>query len=476
MTEPGPRTAQARNRWWTVALLVAGIFIASMDLFIVNVALPNIQRSIHTSDSDLQLVNAIYALFYGVLIITSSRLGDRYGRKIMFMLGVVLFTASSLLCGLATSPAVLVGFRALQGMGSAAMVPQVLPTLHVLFRPEERQRALGVYGAALGLGAMVGQLSGGMLVSADLFGLGWRLVFLVNVPIGIAIVIAGVRLIGDSHEERPKDLDLAGVLVLTATLILCMYPLIASAGVRWEPWMIGALVASVVAGVAFARVERGVASRGGNPLVRAELFRARGYTLAVVALSLAQSTLAGSILVYTLHMQLGMGFSALAVGASLGGPAIGYTLASLATGELVRRWGGLVAITGSCVMALGSGAVVLLAAVEQADLEPQMIVAPLLASAVGRGLMFTPSIHLAFRRVKPEYLGMASGVLHTSAQLGNLLGICIIGSAFFAVRHLASGSPSHRSQVAFIASSTAIVAVSLLSLAGVWLAQRASDR
>jgi MFS family permease len=421
-------------------------------------------------------VIAIYSLFYGVLIITSSRLGDRYGRKVMFMLGVVLFTTSSLLCGLATSPAALIGFRALQGVGSAAMVPQVLPTLHVLFRPDERQGALGVYGAALGLGAMVGQLAGGMLVSADLFGLGWRLVFLVNAPVGIAIVIAGWRLIGDSHEERPKHLDLAGVLVLTATLVLCMYPLIASGGVRWEPWMIGALVVSVVAGVAFARVERVVASRGGNPLVHAELFRSRGYTQAAVALSLSQSTLAGFILVYTLHMQLGMGFSALAVGASLGGPAIGYTLASLATGELVRRWGGLVAITGSWAMILGSGAVVILAAVEQEDLEPQMIVAPLLASAVGRGLMFTPSIHVAFRRVKAEHLGMASGVLNTSAQLGNLLGICIIGSAFFAVRHFASGSPSHRSLVAFIAASAAIVVVSMLSLAGVWLAQRDSDR
>jgi hypothetical protein len=173
-------------------------------------------------------------------------------------------------------------------------------------------------------------------------------------------------------------------------------------------------------------------------------------------------------------MQLGMGFSALAVGASLGGPAIGYTLASLATGELVRRWGGLVAITGSCAMILGNGAVVILAAVEQADLKPQMIVAPLLASAVGRGLMFTPSINVAFRRVKAEHLGMASGVLSTSAQLGNLLGICIIGSAFFTVRHLASGSPSHRSLVAFIAASAAIVVVSVASLAGVWLAQRAA--
>lgn len=240
--------------------------------------------------------------------------------------------------------------------------------------------------------------------------------------------------------------------------------------------MIGALVASVVAGVAFARVERVVASSGGNPLVHAELFRSRGYTPGVVALSLAQSTLTGFILVYTLHMQLGMGFSALAVGASLGGPAIGYILASLATGELVRRWGGRVAITGSCVMVLASAAVVILAAVEQADLAPQMIVAPLLASAVGRGLMFTPSINLAFRRVKPEYLGMASGVLNTSAQLGNLLGICVIGSAFFAVRHFASGSASHRSLVAFIAASAAIVAVSVLALAGVWLAQRRSNR
>jgi hypothetical protein len=282
--------------------------------------------------------------------------------------------------------------------------------------------------------------------------------------------------ISDSHADRPKHLDLAGVVVLTAALVCFMYPLVASGGARWEPWMLAALAASVIAAVAFTRVERSVARRGGDPLVHAALFRSPAYSPAVVALALAQSSLAAFILVYTLHMQLGMKFSALAVGASLGSPAIGYTLASLATGELVKRWAGRVAVVGSCLVVLGYGAVLVLAAAERTALEPQAIFAPLLLSAVGRGLMVTPTIHAAFRRVKAEHLGMASGVLNTSFQLGNLLGIGVLGSAFFVVRHLASGSLSQRSTAAFLATTTAIVGVTVLSLGGVWHAQRTATR
>ena len=472
MNSPGARPAL--DRWWTVALLSCAVFIAQMDVFIVNVAIPNIQRGIGASNSDVQLVIAIYALFYGVLIITSSRLGDRYGRKRMFLLGTALFSGSSLLCGLATGPLALIGFRALQGVGAAAMVPQVLPTIHVLFRPDERQRALGVYGAAIGLGAMAGQLFGGILVAADLFGLGWRLVFLVNVPVGLLVVLTGPRVMADSHEARPKHLDLAGVVVLIIALALFMVPLIASGKAQWEPWMVIALAASLVVGVAFTRVERAVAQRGGNPLVHAELFRARAYSPALIALSLAQSSLSAFILVYTLHMQLGMGFSPFAVGASLGSPAIGYTLASLATGGLVKRWGGLVAVTGSSLMVIGYGAILVLAVVRQGELQPYAVVVPLLASAVGRGLMVTPTINAGFRQVKPELLGMASGVLNTSFQIGSLLGIGIIGSAFFAVRQLASGTPAHRSLTAFIVTSAGTVALAAASLFGVWRTQRSA--
>jgi MFS family permease len=471
MTGPGRMPVMPR-RSWTMALLVAAVFIATMDIFIVNVALPNIQHGVDASNGELQLVVAVYSLSYGVLIITSSRLGDRHGRKTLFLLGVALFTASSLACGLATSASGLIAARALQGVGAAAMVPQVLPTIHVLFPPEHRQRALGLYGAAIGLGAMVGQLCGGTLIATDLFGLGWRLVFLVNVPIGLAVVAIGLRVIGDSHDARPRRLDLAGVAVLTAALVCFMLPLVASSGAHWEPWMITALAAAVFAGVAFARVERSVTRSGGDPLVHAALFRSPAYAPAVVALALAQGSLAAFILVYTLHMQLGMTFSPLAVGASLGVPAIGYTLASLATGELVRRWGGRVPVAGSCLVVAGYGAILVLAAVERDDLELHAALAPLVASSVGRGLMVTPTIHAAFRRVKPEHLGMASGVLNTSFQLGNLVGTGVLGSVFFAVRHVASGPLPQRSTAAFIASTAAIVAIAVLSLAGVWRAQR----
>lgn len=462
----------APGRWWPFAVMVTGIFIATMDIFIVNVAIPLIKRSIDATDGDLQLVIAAYTLCYGVLLITGSRLGDRYGRKTMFLVGVSLFTIASLLCSLAPSPVVLIGARALQGVGSALMVPQVLPTIHLLFRPEDRQRALGIYGAAIGLGAMTGQLLGGALVSADIFRLGWRLVFLINVPVGIAIVLAGLRVIGQSHEERPKHIDLAGVVVLTTTLVLFMYPLVVSGGARWAPWMIVSLVLSAVAAAVFTWVERLVAARGGNPLVQAELFRAAAYPSALGALAAAQGGLAAFIFVYTLHMQLGMGYSAIAVGASLGAPAIGYTLASLATGPLVKRWAGLIAVAGSCLMTLGYAAIFVLAAVVQSDLPPVAVVAPLFAAAVGRGLMFTPTINVAFRKVKPEHLGMASGVLNTSFQLGNLLGIGVIGSMFLAVRFVVSGSPQHQSVVAFIAATGAGVAVAALCLGGVWRAQR----
>src|SRR5262249_11821672 len=186
----------------------------------------------------------------------------------------------------------LIVFRILEGVGAAAMMPQVLPSLHVLYPPEQRQWALGVYGAAIGIGAVAGQFVGGALVTLDPFGFGWRLVFLVNVPIGILVMIAGAWLIDESKDQHPKRLDILGVLVLTGALILLVSPLIAAGQGSWAVWMAGSLCASMIAGTGFIRLEQIVARRGGNPLVTADLFRSRGFTPGIFALCLGQSCLA----------------------------------------------------------------------------------------------------------------------------------------------------------------------------------------
>src|SRR5262245_28597752 len=259
-----------------LAIVLTGQFMALLDASVVNVAAPAIHADLHASGAGLQLVIAGYVVTYAVLLVTGARLGDILGHRTMFLFGVALFTLASLGCGLAGSTGLLVTLRFLQGAGAAAMIPQVLSLIQRSFPGPARARPMRLYAAVLAGGAVAGQVIGGLLVSADLWGSTWRPVFLLNVPIGVALLIAGGRLLPPGRGERGRGLDPAGLAILTPAVLALILPLVLGQSEHWPAWGWACLAASGVGFAAFAVVERRVVAAGGSPLIPGRVARPPG--------------------------------------------------------------------------------------------------------------------------------------------------------------------------------------------------------
>src|SRR3954447_17272174 len=255
------------RRWWVVAIVVAAQFMFGVDAFVVNVAIPTIAGQLHASAAQIEAVIAVYLIAYAILVVTGGRLGDIYGTKNIFIAGVLGFTATSLWCGLARSGPELILARLAQGATAALMVPQVLATLHLLFSDSARARAFGIYGIVLGLAGAAGFALGGILVTLDLAGFGWRTVFFVNVPFGLLIAAAALRIMPSVPRRAGTRLDVSGAVVLFAGLLCLIGPLLFGHDVHWAPWVWLVMAAGVAIVAAFVRLERIVARTGGMPLV-----------------------------------------------------------------------------------------------------------------------------------------------------------------------------------------------------------------
>src|ERR1700754_4152356 len=258
---------ETSRRWWVLAIVVAAQFMFGVDAFIVNVAIPTIAVELHTSSAQIEAVIAIYLISYATLVVTGGRLGDIHGTKNIFIVGVIGFTITSLWCGLAQSGPELILARLAQGATAALMVPQVLATLHLLFSDSSRARAFAIYGVVLGLAGAAGFALGGVLVTLDLAGFGWRTVFFVNVPFGLIIMAAAVRIMPSMPRRAGTRLDLPGAVVLFLGLLCLIGPLLFGHDVQWSPWLWLVMAMGVAILVAFLRLERAVAARGGMPLI-----------------------------------------------------------------------------------------------------------------------------------------------------------------------------------------------------------------
>ena len=228
--QPDPR------RWLTLVILLLAAFMNLLDVSIVNIAIPSIQRGLHASYADVQWALAGYTLAYALVLITGGRLGDTFGRKRLFLIGVAGFTIMSALCGAATGPGMLIGCRVAQGAMGAIMVPQVLAVIQVIFPPHERIKALAGFGVTAGLGTISGPLIGGLLIQHDLLGLGWRSIFLINVPVGLITLVASSVLVRESRSANPPKLDPVGVALIRAALLLLLYPLVQGRQFGWPAW------------------------------------------------------------------------------------------------------------------------------------------------------------------------------------------------------------------------------------------------
>ncbi len=435
MPDGGALTADqagaARQRWLVLAVVLAGATMAILDVAIVNVAIPSIRADLHASFGAVELVISGYTITYACLLVTGGRLGDLYGRRRLFIIGIIAFATASALCGAAPSVTMLIAARALQGIAGALMYPQVLAVIQVTFAGPERGRALGIFGSVIGLAAIAGQLIGGALLAVNLFGLTWRPVFLVNVPIGVIAAAAAWLVLPPDRRDEQTRLDLGGVGLITVTLLLAAVPLLEGRDAGWPPWMVACLAAAVPAALVFLRYERRVAARGGRPLVRLSLFASRSFAGGVPIALLFMLSYAGFLLVLAVYLQSGLGFTPLRSGLVYTPAALGFFAASLAAPRLVPVLGRHVLSAGYITAALGLLGTAATAAAAGAHLSGWELAPALLIAGIGQGLGMSPLVGTIISGVDPAEAGAASGIVTTTLQIGNVLGVALIGLLFF---------------------------------------------
>ncbi|MFB8081436.1 MFS transporter [Streptomyces sp. NPDC056013] len=444
-----------------LGVVLAAQFMALLDVFIVNVAAPTIRVELSASGAALQLVVAGYTIAYAVLLITGARLGALVGHRRMYLGGLALFTAASLACGLAAGTGQLIGFRLAQGAGAALMIPQVLSLIQREFTGERRTKALSAYSAVLATGAAAGQVVGGILVSADLFGTGWRPVFLVNVPIGIALLVLGARVLprdARTGATRARALDLPGLVLLAGAVSLLTVPLVLGQEQDWPLWSWLSLGGSLVLLALFGAYESRLARRGGAPLVAPRVLRIPGMGRAVLWIAVSMGVNAGFLFTLTLHLQGGLGHSALRAGLTFGPAAVVFGIVGLTWRRRPARLhralipgGFLLAAAG----ALGVGGLLADGGTGGWGLYPALGVL-----GAGISLAFSPALTGALATVRPEDAADASGLLATVTQLGQLIGVAAFGTLFLAA---ADGSGAQNSADAL---RTTMIALSVTALAG----------
>jgi len=448
------------RRWWVLAIVVAAQFMFGVDAFIVNVAIPTIARELHASSAQIEAVIAVYLIAYATLVVTGGRLGDIHGTKNTFIAGVIGFTLTSLWCGLARSGPELIMARLAQGATAAMMVPQVLATLHLLFSDGARARAFGVYGAVLGLAGAAGFALGGVLVTSDIAGLGWRVVFFVNVPFGLIIAAAAWRIMPSVPRRAGTRLDVSGAIVLFAGLLCLLGPLLFGRDLDWTPWLWLVMASGVAIIATFLRLERAVARRGGMPLIDLSLLSDRAFMRGLCAAFFFFLANLSFYLVMTMFMQQALHIPPLQAGLVFVPLALTFVVASRHSGARARHRGTLVLIEGC---ALQIAALALLALTVAAIEAPgaALLAFMLAIFGYGQGLVMAPLSSAVLSTVTPASAGAGAGMYGTTSQIANAAGVAAIGAVFFAVEAQHSPRPALFAAFALFALSIATCVVFL---------------
>jgi EmrB/QacA subfamily drug resistance transporter len=438
---PDPALLVGRRRWWALATMQTGVFMAILDVFITNVAVPAIRADLHASFAEVQLVIAAYSIAYGVSLITGGRLGDLYGRRRMYAIGMAGFVIASVLCGLAPSAATLIEARVLQGIAAAAMFPQVFAMMRVSYTPAEQATAFAVMGAVMGLSAIAGQMLGGLLIAFDPVGLGWRAVFLINLPIGAAALAATAAFLGESRAPSVTRLDLGGVALATLSLMLLLAPLVLGREAGWPLWAFVSLAAFVPAGFAFFVHQRAITARNGVPLLVLALFRERAFSVGIAMILVYYTTLVSFFLTTTLFLQIGLARDALHAALVLLLPGAVFLFASIATPRLMRRHGQRLLSAGVTIAALGFAGTSLAAWFGLLGPSGLGLVPWMTLTALGQGLFMTPLFGVVLGSIRGAHAGSAAGVLSTMQQVGGALGVALVGIIYFGVVDAGGGTP-----------------------------------
>jgi len=420
-----------RSHWLVLGIVLIGSFMAVLDVFIVTQGLPSIKTTLGAGGADLELVVSVYSLVYAALLVTGGRLGDILDRKRIFLFGMSVFTAASGLAGYAPSPAFLIGARALQGIGAALMYPQVLSIIQVTFKGPDRSLALALFAAINGIGAITGNILGGFLIQLNIGGLTWRPIFLVNVPIGIVGLLVGSLVLRSSRSERPPSLDLRGVALITLFLVSLVLPLSQGQQLGWPLWTVMLLVLAFPILGLFILHERRLTNNAQDPLIDLGLFRHRSFAVGI-PLTLSYYVLAsGFFFTFVLFLQSGLGFSPLASGLAFGIINVGFITASLLGPRLIPRFGTRVLSLGYALQVVGFVAVLITLNSYRTNLNLYELTIPLLIFGEGAGLVLSPLLGIVLAGVPIREAGEASGVVSTSFQIGNTVGISLFGLLFY---------------------------------------------
>jgi EmrB/QacA subfamily drug resistance transporter len=445
-------------------VILTATFMALFDFFVVNVAAPSLEHDLHAGQGALQLIVGGYGFTYATGLVTGGRLGDRFSYRRLFMGGMLAFALASLLCGLSQTAGELVAFRLLQGFTAAAMVPQVIALITATFPPEERGRAMSWLGVAVGLGSVAGQVLGGLLLQANLLGLGWRAIFLVNVPVGALALILAYRLLPSIRATTRPGFDFAGALGLAAALGLALVPLVLGRTEHWPVWTWVSLAAASPALYLVIRWERRLTRTGGLPLIDLSLFHDRSFAAGLAAISAMMALFGSFMLGLTLLLQSGLGLSPLTAGLTFGPLGIAFGAVSLVGSRLVGRYGPLVTTVGAAISGLGLIALMVQLAVLGHRITAIELIPAMVVCGIGNGLALPTVFGVILPRVRPAQAGAAAGLLTTSQQFSGAAGVALISVVFFSAlgAHPDLATYAH-AMIGLIGLDLGLVAIALIA-------------
>lgn len=463
------------RRWVMFAILLVGAFLPPLDFFIVNVALPSIQSDLGSSSSAGQLVISSYAAIYAVTLITGGRLGDLYGRGRMFFLGLTGFAIASLLCGFAWSPWALIAGRILQGVTAAIMAPQALASVQAIFPETEKPLALSLYGAVFGLASVIGQALGGILISLDVFGAGWRAIFLVNIPVALLVIVFGIPLLKETRAKNARKIDPGGMLLSVVTLSALIVPLIEGREAGWPWWTWLSFIAVPLLAYLFWRYEARLGQKGGSPLLDPAVLHAAGLGRALTV-TLMFYAIGAFFLLFTIYLQSALHKSALSAGLVFLPFGAGYLLGPLMTPYLRRFLGNYITPVGMGLETAGlTGLAWLITATASGELPPALPLAMLLfIIGIGQGLALPTLMRMVTGCVTPAYSGMIAGVASSTLQISTALSVAVIGGIFYTV--LGGSNTAEDVTHAFIVAILCIAfCLAIGSGVGITLARQLAD-
>jgi EmrB/QacA subfamily drug resistance transporter len=428
---PGPPGAPARRDWQILIVVLAGAFMAVLDTTIVNVALPSIAEGIKATPADLEWVVSGYALTFGLALVAAGRLGDRFGYKPMFLVGLTVFTLASLACGLSRSPAELTAARLVQGLGAGIYYPAISATIQRLFTGRARSRAFGLLGTAVGISTAVGPLAGGLLIQAAGMQDGWRWVFLINLAVGAAAIPAAARLLPRRARSEQHGLDPLGNLLLALTLLLLLFPLVQGRAAGWPAWSWACLAGCAVAAAGLTAWDVRLERRGGEPVLQIGLLHHRSFAGGQLLALLYFAGFTSLFFTLSILWQDGLGRSALATGLLIVPFALGSLISAASSDRFSTRFGRRAVLAGIIAMLAGQGAVLLVLYLSGVSISAWALTGPLALAGLGNGLVIAPNQDFVLSSVPRREAGTAGGALITAQRMGAAIGIAVIGTALF---------------------------------------------